>query len=212
MKDTMNRRSLPANRSSPQPDPLRVSIVCRTTESRKAVEAMLRALHGSAAPDPPEDEPDVTLYAARSPQELIALLGPEFEPRPHSLVLDLEGAIGPQVVALLGAPGYVRRNCPREHLQHCLREIARGHPYAQEPFDGLFHHTREGGPLTTEQKKILSLAAQGHSRERIGERLSIEPGTLRHRITTLRQRLGLRPNELLAVAAVRMGFPADPRG
>ena len=68
--------------------------------------------------------------------------------------------------------------------------------------------------LTVEEKQILRLEARSCTREQIGQALGIEPGTLRHRVTALRRRLGLRRGELLPLAAVRLGFPTEerPRG
>lgn len=195
----------------PVPDgPIRIASLSRTPETRASVASLLRGLEGVEVCKPTAAHSHVTLYAVHSPQELIALLGPGFAPLPHSLVLDLESSLDPKAAALLGLPGYVRPNCPPEPLLAGLNDLRKGFPYAQEGFRGLFHSTRENGRLTPEEKQIMSLKARCYPREQIGEELGIEAGTLRHRITALRRRLGLSRGEILPVAAVRMGFPAEP--
>jgi DNA-binding NarL/FixJ family response regulator len=169
---------------------------------------MLRALGGIEISDPSAEAPDVVIDAAHSPSEFVALLGADFEPHPRSLVLDLAGLIDSKVAALLGVLGYVRADCLPDHLRYGLREVAQGYPYAQEPFGGVFYHTRQNTLLTIEQKRILSLEAQGRTREQIEAALDIPSGTLSHRITELRKKLGVPPNEHLSLAAAKMGFGA----
>jgi hypothetical protein len=145
--------------------PTRVGRRARTSDARAHVEAVLWALGGVEISAAAAAEPDVLVYAAHCPHDFVALLGPDFEPSRRSVVMDLAGAIDPRVAALLGALAYLQPDCPPDHLRYCLQEVARGFPYAQEPYGGVFHYTRERTLLTIEQKQILSLEAQGYTRQ-----------------------------------------------
>lgn len=188
-------------------EPLRIVILAQAPVSRQAAESILLALEGVETDEPPTADPAVTIYAAHSPQEVIALLGPGLEPQAHSLLLDLEGAIEPEHAALLGFLADVRYDCPAAQLRQALADVRRGYPSGQAELGGRFHLARENGRLTLEEKRILNMAARSLSREQISQELAIEAGTLRRRITALRRTLGLSRNEPLAAAAVRMGFP-----
>lgn len=152
----------------------------------------------------------VVVYCAHSRREFVALLGPLFEPHPWAVLVDWERDIGPRVAGLLGVLAYITPDSPPERLGYCLRQVAQGYPDAPEPFNGVFHRTREEGPLMPLQRRILSLEAQGYRHDQVAAELRLSEGTLKRRVGELRKRLGLKRQENLALRAGHLGFgPAE---
>jgi DNA-binding CsgD family transcriptional regulator len=205
------RRSTEGRSSGPPAEPpfagaagdsrrLRAEVRARTREIGESVEAALRALGGVEIIDPAREQSQVVVYAASSPSELIALLGPDFTPHPRAALL---ASIEPRVAALLGFLGYLRPECTAERHCYCLQAAADGDPCAPEPFDREFHRGREHGALTVECKRVLNLLARGRTHEQIQRELPIGASTLKRRVQHLRKALRLASPENLALAAAR---------
>jgi DNA-binding NarL/FixJ family response regulator len=167
--------------------PLQVEVRARTQAIREGVEAAVRDLGGVEIIDPATQEPEVVVYAASSPRELIALLGPHFTPHERAVLLDLEASIAPRVAALHGFLGYLRPQCPAEQRRDCLEAVADGDPDAPRPFGRELRRAREEGALTAECKRILDLLARGRTHEQIQRELPISASTLKRRIQHLRE-------------------------
>jgi DNA-binding NarL/FixJ family response regulator len=151
------------------------------------------------------------VYAACSAAEFVAMLGPTAAVRDRAALLDLSGGIEATAAALLGVLGYLPAGASAAQLEYGLREVARGLPYAPEPFDGAFHATRERGCLTDEERQILRLVALGYTQEQMEAELALSRATLQRRVRALKERLGLGTRQPLSVGAVRIGFlpPSD---
>jgi two-component system, NarL family, response regulator NreC len=101
-----------------------------------------------------------------------------------------------------GVHGYVRKDAKAEDLIRAIREVADGHLYLSPPFSDQAIETyrqrtaeAEADPydrLTTREREVLQLAAEGLGNVEIGARLGISPRTAEtHRAHVLRK-LGLK--------------------
>lgn len=118
-----------------------------------------------------------------------------------------------------GAKGYILKDNTTEDLARAIREVAAGHRYlssvlaeraieaytntavvaSQDPYD----------QLTTREREVLQMAAQGHSNSDIAERLFISPRTIETHRANLMRKLGLHSHaELLKFAIMRGIIPS----
>lgn len=73
-----------------------------------------------------------------------------------------------------------------------------------------------GEPLTESEVKTLELVAQGMTYREIGERLSVQPASVRNRLTNAIAKLGARNSTQAVVLAIVHGYlrvsrPRSPR-
>jgi two-component system, NarL family, response regulator NreC len=118
-----------------------------------------------------------------------------------------------------GARGYILKDNTTDELARAIREVASGHRYlssvlaeraieaytntanvaSQDPYDR----------LTTREREVLQMAAQGHSNSDIAERLFISPRTIETHRANLMRKLGLHSHaELLKFAIMRGIIPS----
>lgn len=120
-----------------------------------------------------------------------------------------------------GADGYVLKNCNASVLVQALREVAAGRRYLcptlsvraveayaeyspQAPLD-------QYEELTTREREVLQLAAEGHTTAQIAARLFISPRTVESHRGHLMHKLGLRTHTDLVLYALRRGLvPNEP--
>lgn len=111
-----------------------------------------------------------------------------------------------------GAAGYVAKGAPDGELVRAIRVVSRGEPFLPPGSVRLLAESLRAGPppvprseplslLSTRERDVLALTAQGFSSAEIGERLGLSPKT----VDTYRQRLmgklGLhRRNEVVLFA------------
>lgn len=108
-----------------------------------------------------------------------------------------------------GALGYYPKTAPRSYLLEAIRRVADGLPYMPTGIMlKLFHGLRktksipgqaDRETLTTRQKEILVLMAEGKSDSQISRALHLEESTVRAHVYHILQRLGLE-NRSQAVA------------
>jgi two-component system, NarL family, response regulator NreC len=119
-----------------------------------------------------------------------------------------------------GASAYVLKESTAAELVHAIREARAGRrhlspPLSDRAIDVYVARAREGeldayDLLTTRERQVLHLAAEGLSNPAIGERLGISPRTAQTHRAHVMEKLGLRTRRDLIVYAVKRGlFPAD---
>ncbi len=79
-----------------------------------------------------------------------------------------------------------------------LREMSR--PRSSDPID----------ELTTREREVLELVAQGLSNQEIGERLSLAEKTIKHYMTNILGKLQVRSRVEAALLAYRRGLGGPP--
>jgi DNA-binding NarL/FixJ family response regulator len=116
-----------------------------------------------------------------------------------------------------GASAYVLKEATADQLIHAIREAAAGRRYLSPPLsehaiqayalksmDGASLDLYE--TLTTRERQVLHLAAEGHSSPEIAERLSISPRTAETHRANLMRKLGLHSQTELVQYAIRRGI------
>jgi two-component system, NarL family, response regulator NreC len=142
-------------------------------------------------------------------------------PKTAAVVLSMYGNDCYVVEALqAGAKSYVLKDCPPEELLRAVREVAAGHRYLAPPLsdraiEAYLVRSAESkldpyDMLTSREREVLILAAQGMTGTQTAERLCISPRTVESHRSRLMQKLGLRNRAELIHYAVRQGLvPKD---
>lgn len=136
---------------------------------------------------------------------------------PATVVLALSMHAGEHYVSealRAGARGYVVKDAAPEELERALRTVAAGRRYLSAGLrpNGLLAAARGdaaggGGPtLTSRQREILQLVAEGHSTRDIAARLCISVKTVETHRAQLMQRLGIYDVAGLTRHAIRIGL------
>ncbi|MFN3987520.1 MAG: response regulator [Rhodocyclaceae bacterium] len=136
---------------------------------------------------------------------------------PDTVVLALSMHAGEHYVSealRAGARGYVVKDAAPEELERALRTVAAGRRYLSAGLrpNGLLAAARGeaaggGGPaLTSRQREILQLVAEGHSTRDIAARLCISVKTVETHRAQLMQRLGIYDVAGLTRHAIRIGL------
>jgi DNA-binding NarL/FixJ family response regulator len=138
-------------------------------------------------------------------------------PKTGAVVLSMYGNDCYVVEALqAGAKSYVLKDCPPEELLRAVREVAAGHRYLAPPLsdraiEAYLVRSEESkldpyDMLTSREREVLILAAQGMTGSQTAERLCISPRTVESHRSRLMQKLGLRNRAELIHYAVRQGL------
>jgi two-component system, NarL family, response regulator NreC len=113
-----------------------------------------------------------------------------------------------------GAKAYILKDNTTDDLVHAIREVAAGHRYLSAPLSEraieAYTEKTTGNPqdpydqLTTREREILQMAAQGLSNSEIAGRLFISPRTVETHRANVMRKLNIRTQaELLKYAMVR---------
>lgn len=119
-----------------------------------------------------------------------------------------------------GAVGYVLKDASVAELVKAVREAALGRRYLSPPLseraiEAYIQKAQESmldpyETLTTREREILQLSAEGYTNGEIAERLSISPRTAETHRSNLMRKLGLRTQADLIRYALRKGIlPLD---
>ena len=121
----------------------------------------------------------------------------------------------------VGADGYVLKNASIEEVHLALRNVAMGKKYlspdvSEHVFDTFLHPQRASGPvsrldhLTTRERSILQLIAEGRTNRSAAEFLSVSPKTVEKHRATLMRKLSLRNAAELTMVAIELGLVERP--
>jgi len=119
-----------------------------------------------------------------------------------------------------GATGYVLKGCTEENLIRAVREAAAGRRFLSPPVTDIaidaYIEQAKAGPfdphetLTTREREVLQLAAEGKTNSEIAERLHISPRTVENHRAKVMHKLELKNHSDLVLYAVRRGLiPLD---
>lgn len=117
-----------------------------------------------------------------------------------------------------GAAGYVLKDASCADLIHAMREVIAGRRYLSPPLseraiDAYQEKAKAAvsdrhDMLTTREREVLQLAAEGHTNNEIANRLGISPRTAETHRTHLMRKLQLRTHaELIKYAIERRIIP-----
>jgi DNA-binding NarL/FixJ family response regulator len=138
-------------------------------------------------------------------------------PQTRILVLSMYADDAYVVEALRnGALGYVLKDCTAANLVQAVREVFAGRRYLSPPLserrvEAYLQRTQAATldpyeTLTTREREVLHLAAEGHSNTEIGARLFISPRTVESHRAHLMHKLGLRTQTDLIRYALGRGI------
>jgi len=100
----------------------------------------------------------------------------------------------------MGVRGIVRKTLPVSKLIECLREVAKGRIWMDEPQPATdFARSREASRLTPREKQIVALICRGLRNKQIAENLHITPGTVKVHLMHIFEKTGLKDRLALAV-------------
>ncbi len=115
-----------------------------------------------------------------------------------------------------GAVGYVLKGSTAMELMQALREVRRGRRYLSPPLsdralDDYVKKARDSNvdpyeTLTTRERELLHLVAEGHANSEIAGRMSISQRTVETHRTNVNRKLGLRTQVDLILYAMRRGI------
>jgi two-component system, NarL family, response regulator NreC len=115
-----------------------------------------------------------------------------------------------------GARAYILKDSPPEELTRAIREVSSGRRYLSSPLTEraieAYTQKTEVKPidpyeqLTTREREILQLAAQGCTNSDIASRLYISPRTVETHRTNLMRKLGLHNHTQLIQFAIQHGL------
>jgi DNA-binding NarL/FixJ family response regulator len=138
-------------------------------------------------------------------------------PRTRSVILSMHASEAFVIQALRrGAAAYVLKDRSAAELVHAIREVLAGRrhlspPLSDKAVDEYVARGRDGEVdvyqlLTTRERQVLHLAAEGLSNPAIGARLGISPRTAQTHRAHIMEKLGLRTRRDLIVHAIHHGL------
>ncbi len=140
-------------------------------------------------------------------------------PRTRILVLSMHGApeyIRPSFQA--GADGYVVKGAGLECLVDAIRKVVAGERYADPSAMAVLESDEWGPPdapadalarLTTREREVLQLVAEGKTNREIAVVLDVSPKTVDSHRTSLMQKLDLHTAQAVTRFALRRGLIGD---
>lgn len=137
--------------------------------------------------------------------------------RTKIVVLSMHGSRAFVAKALQnGAVGYVLKDSNEKDLSHAVREAAAGRRFLSPPVNetaiDAYIELSKTSPfdphdtLTSRQREVLQLAAEGHSNAEIAARLNISQRTVENHRSMLMQKLGLQNQSDLLRHAMTHGL------
>jgi DNA-binding NarL/FixJ family response regulator len=138
-------------------------------------------------------------------------------PQTHVIVLSMYTNEAYVLEALRnGASGYVLKDSSITDLVQAVRDVVAGRRYLSAPLseraiEAYVHkaQTHAPGPyegLTTREREVLHLAAEGYTSAQIAERLFLSPRTVEAHRANLMRKLGLRTQADLTRYAIERGI------
>lgn len=122
----------------------------------------------------------------------------------------------------VGADGYVLKDASFEELLIAMRSVVRGKKYLSpdvscQLVDGYLNPQLAGAArstvlqrLTTRERSILQLVAEGRTNRTTAEFLNVSPKTVEKHRASLMRKLGLRSATELALTAIELGLIERP--
>ncbi len=186
-----------------------IEVIGEAEDGRSAVEMALRL------------EPDVVLMDLSMP----VLNGLEATDQlkresPGMKVLILSAHDNDEYVAQVvrsGANGYVLKNTSPEELYAAIRTVHSGHTFFSPSLSGRFGERGDGaaGPLesalTTREREVLQLIAEGETHQHIADRLFISVRTVDTHTNNIMKKLNLHDTASLVTYAIKNGIVILPR-
>ena len=113
----------------------------------------------------------------------------------------------------LGASGYVLKSSAAQELKQAIHEALRGRSYitpliTRDVVGSLIEHRTPRHELTSRQREVLQLLAEGKSMKEVGSILELTPRTVAFHKYRMMEQLRLKTSAELVTFAVRQGVVA----
>lgn len=133
---------------------------------------------------------------------------------PHVIVLTAHGEDDLVLGAVRGgADGYVLKNARPEELMAAIRSVAEGGQRFDEVVVRAFlkedEHQRDLKLLTSREREILRLVANGHSNRQIAQLLFLSVATVKDNLESVYRKLGVSDRAHAVAVALRKGLLDD---
>jgi len=206
--------------------PVRILLVDDHALFRAGLRALLRSASGFAVVADAADGHEALRVAARRKPDVVLMdiampglngleaAGRLAEQYPAMGIIVLSMHAEPEFVRLAlraGARGYLLKHAARPELELAIRTVARGDTYLSRAVAALV--TQNGGPasgetngtgqLTSRQREILQLIAEGLTSKQIAQRLTVSVKTIEAHRGRLMARLGIHDIAGLVRWAIR---------
>jgi DNA-binding NarL/FixJ family response regulator len=194
-------------------------------ETMAGIEVVGEAAHGREAIEVTEKlRPDVVLMDIMMPElnglDATARLAASL-PGIRVIILSMNATEEHVLQALrAGARGYLLKNIKPAELEEAIRAVARGEVYltpgvARHVVAGYLQHApvaaRAAGQITSRQREVLQLIAEGHTTKAIARKLGISVKTAESHRTQLMAALDIHDVAGLVRYAIRMGIVTPDR-
>jgi DNA-binding NarL/FixJ family response regulator len=108
-----------------------------------------------------------------------------------------------------GASGYVLKQSPASELMAAIEAVSHGETFVSPQVAEKLRSADSPATLTTRQREVLQLIAQGKSRREMGEILHVSMKTIEFHKNHLKKTLKLKTNAELIRYAFTMGLISD---
>jgi DNA-binding NarL/FixJ family response regulator len=113
----------------------------------------------------------------------------------------------------LGASGYVLKSSAAQELKQAIQEALRGRSYitpliTRDVVGSLIQQKTPRHELTTRQREVLQLLAEGKSMKEVAALLDISPRTVEFHKYRIMELLGVKTNAELVQQAIKLGLIA----
>jgi DNA-binding NarL/FixJ family response regulator len=105
-----------------------------------------------------------------------------------------------------GAGGYVQKSAPRDELLTALRRVAAGQSYLPPEISQRLANLRLRAAITTREREILALIANGHANKQIAALFEISEDTVKRHVSHILEKLNVHDRAQATAEAIRRGI------
>ena len=105
-----------------------------------------------------------------------------------------------------GAKAYLLKDAPREELLECIRAVHAGRTVIPAEVAVKLAQRMSSDDLTTREREVLQLMAQGKSNREIGAALFITEGTVKTHVNSILAKLNVADRTQAVTTAIKRGL------
>jgi DNA-binding NarL/FixJ family response regulator len=105
-----------------------------------------------------------------------------------------------------GALGYLQKSASRDELLAALRNVAQGRKSLAPEIARRLNELRLGPAITSREREILALIANGRANKEIGATLSISEDTVKRHVSHILEKLDVNDRAQATAEAIRRGI------
>jgi DNA-binding NarL/FixJ family response regulator len=105
-----------------------------------------------------------------------------------------------------GALGYVQKSASRDELLAAVRQVAAGGQYLPADLAQRLKNLRLCAAITSREREVLELIANGHANKQIASRFEISEDTVKRHVSHIIEKLGVNDRAQATAEAIRRGI------